>query len=336
MNNTPNTEKIIKTDNRLTHRSKAYFTSLLDELFEKNEPEEAHQKAIPLLKKMVNDPQVLHEALAEALSSDSFFSNSRNGPVIGFNFQTRQHYCLRINCFFPLPDRSNNISHNWIHHHESRILTTINAFGDEGYNSIEFHKNISHDPLSNHVKLTIKKEFTHKRYNIEHIPPFVPHVVFIPPSLTITYALWSRNSKIAKVLRHPKLQQISKASLKKLIHRLGAKKLVDRILVNKHFHLRQFAPNDTYFTSVGEVLYSPSTNANYVQNTFYILQQVEFNNPYLLQTLQKKAMRLGRLDVVHLVNKYQRNETINDCYDLAHIETPNINFTREAVIKVAC
>ena len=332
MNNCVYTEKTIKSGSELTNRSNAYFISLFDELFEKNSITEAHQKAMPILKIMVDESHILHGVLAKLLLSDCFFKNKRNGPVISFNFETRQNYYLRVNCFFPLPDRSNNIFHNWIHHHESRTLTTINAFGDEGYKGIEFEKNISHDPLLNRTKLTIKKEFTHLLYNIEHIPSFVPHVVFIPPSLTITSALWSRNSKVSNVLRHPKLQQISKAPLKKLIRYLGAKKL----LVNKHFHQRQFAPKGTYFTCVGEALYSPSTNANYVLNIFYILQQIGFDNLFLLQSLRNKAICLGRLDLVYLINKYQRNEIINDCYDFAHIETPKINFTREAVIKAAC
>jgi len=315
--------------------AKADYVTIIDRAFQEENTKAAHQSLIPTLQNMSHEPQILYDALARLLSSNEFFSETKVGPVIGIDLHRCPNYHIRVNCFFPLPDRSSNISHNWIHHHDVRSLTTVNTFGDSGYNSILFKKDFSYHWATKRAKMSIEREFIHGLHNVEYIPPFVPHVVFIPPSLTITYALWSspKSMFLDKLLNSRSKEYLAKP-IKNLADKVHSRKPLD-LLIDRHSHHRQFAPNKDHFSCVGNKRYCQSNNANYVQNIFYALQEVGFQNAPVLSSLRDKSVALGRPDVTNLIDKYFRNDNIRDIYDPAQLATLGINFTRESVITAA-
>ena len=151
----------------------------------------AHAAAAPVLRSMTHDPHVLHEILKLNLAKPEFLGRKRHHPIIGFTAEENRTFTLMASCFPPLPDRAADVSHQTIHHHGDLLLTTAAAHGS-GYDSILFRKGWEIDPSSKLARMEIDKSFTHTLHNVEFIEARAPHIVFYPPSLSVTYALWSR------------------------------------------------------------------------------------------------------------------------------------------------
>lgn len=306
----------------------------LDVIFQNPDRYEAHRQAAPVLDRMARNPLIMHDVIRKNLMSDNLFTSKKTAPVIGFDIEIKRNYTFSAHCFFPLPNRAKNISHNWIHHHDHSLLTTINAFGEEGYFSYLFNTDYKYDPQTKRASnLHIEKEFTHSLYNIEFCDAFVPHVVFWPPTLTITYALWSFDH-VPKfnAIRDSSFFQAIKGPLKKLIGIFKVEKALD---VETETEDRQFAPEGDHFVCVGNKQYAIADNANYLQNLFYILQETGFKDEAFLGNLKMRAQAKERADVVNWIEKLLNGVQIEDLYDPAQLNTPGINFSREAVMAAS-
>ena len=237
-----------------------------------------------------------------------------------------------LNAFYPLPDRRRDVSHNWIHHHGERILSTVNTHGIAGYDSMLFDKVAPPYGGSKDYQLRISKEYSHTLHNLELIPALVPHVVFIPDNLTLTLTIWSPERFGIESLRGMFWAQKLKKSLSGVAGKVNLKRPVKAVVRNS---ARQFAPVGNTFRNVGHLEYSPSVNSTVMQNIFYLLGQVNFTDESVLQTIKNVATERKRVDVIDLVNKYLAGEIIPDLYDPAHLNTPGINFSRDAIRQAA-
>jgi hypothetical protein len=306
------------------------YISQLDNCFDLNDRYESHKQAAPILLAMAKDRSILYEIISNNIVSDKTFTLKKQGPVIGFDIVIKRNYTFSAHCFFPLPDRAEDVSHNWIHHHDHSLLTSVNAFGDKGYSSFLFNKDYKYDEANNKItNLKIEREFNHPLHNVEFIDAFIPHVVFLPEDLMITYALWSFDYVIkADWIRSNPIAQAFKTPIKKLISLFGA---MEKMQIEVETDNRQFAPTEGGFRCMFNKLYPYGSNENYLQNLFYVLQKVGYNEVEALEKLNQLSLNKNRKDVSEWINKLKSNETINDHYDPIYQNIDGLNFTKAAV-----
>ncbi len=310
------------------------YISQLDKIFKNQSRHASHKIAAPLVLEMCKNKAILYEIIRNNLVDDKLFTNQQHGPVIGFDIVIQRDYTFSAHAFFPVPNRADNISHNWIHHHDHSLLTTGNAFGEKGYKSMLFNMDYHLDPTTKKVtNLKVTKEFSHPLHNIEFIDAFEPHVVYLPSALTITYALWSFDylPKL-DLLRSNPLIKLFKSPLKKIINIF---KIEKALAVETETDDRQFATENGEFVCVGNLQYIPTSNATYLQNLFYLLQQVKFDDAIFLSELKKRAAAKGRNDVVELIDKLMNGIPINDEMDYNQFNSKGMNFTYESVLEAS-
>jgi hypothetical protein len=308
------------------------YERALDDVFSLPDRYESHRRAIPILRAMEEDRRVLTHILRAHLERDDIFTQGQTGPVISCDLLIRRAYTSSLHCFFPLPDRATNISHNWIHHHDHSLLTSINVHGEEGYSSMLFNRSYQTDPETRRVRgLKIEKDFNHRFRNVEFVDSFVPHVVYIPASLTMTFALWSFDHppKLDGLRASPLVQRV-KRPLRAIAVRLGLAEALD---LETETTNRQFAPDEDGLRCVGNLLYAPSTNAIYVRNLFFVLQEAGFADEAALAALRLRAVERGRGDIAAAVDSLLKGERFEAACDRAQLSTKGINFTRESVIE---
>lgn len=176
--------------------------------------------------------------------------------------------------WLPLPDRNTNITHQSIHHHGRLLLTSVAPFGP-GYNSFIFKKGFSIHPDTEDVTIQVDKEYHNPLYNIEFIETHTPHVVFYPEALSVTYAAWTydQRSALDKIRKNPFIQKNKKRIIQFMNYFKGLKSSVNKI---EYF---DFYPDGNKIKGMKErVMYPVGTNENFIQNIFYILQQIGFND----------------------------------------------------------
>ncbi len=148
---------------------------------------EAHEKIKKELANLCLDQKFIHEALRGFLSEPQ---NLHNADYLTIPLLNSGDIIIQINLFCPIRDRAENITHDNIHHHGWRLLTTGVISGD-GYETINF-KRKSHESRSGlTVNLEIDEIYRHKQNDIRFIDSFTPHVVFHNDSLSATLAIWS-------------------------------------------------------------------------------------------------------------------------------------------------
>ena len=282
---------------------------------------------------MAQDREILFEAFDLAMHSSDFFRQERNGPVLAARLFENKHFSLLMHCFLPLPNRTDNVSHNWIHHHDNNVLTSANAFGGEGYRSILFDRSYDYDKGTRQARLYFDREFQHQLHNVETLDAYVPHVIFIPSELTITFAVWSTMGSPQNPAHHrSRAGRLFKRTVERVGRSLRIHSLIRRAVQTQN---RQFAPDGDHFVCVGNRPYAASSNHNFVHNFFYALQQTGYHKTNSLDQLSANASRRGRSDTVDLIKRLLANEPIEDRYEPGHLNTPDVNFSREAVLAAA-
>lgn len=310
------------------------YIAKLDQIFSGKDRYESHKAAAPVLLEMAKNISILHEIVTNNLNDDKILGLKKQGPVLNFDIINRRNYTFSAHCFMPLPDRAVNISHNWIHHHDHSLLTSVNAFGKIGYNSLLFNKDYKYDASTQKVtNLKVVKDFYHPLYNVEFVDSFVPHVVLLPPTLTITFALWSFDylPKNEGIRSNPLLQAL-KGPIKKIINLFGAS---EALQIETETQNRQFAAMNGEIVCVGNKLYPYSTIEDYMQNIFYVLQEIGYRDETALESLRVRAELVNRDDIAVWIKKLLQGEKIEDHVDPLFINVPGINFTKEAILE-AC
>ena len=290
----------------------------------------AHRAADPVLGSMARDPAVLHEILKLNLARPEFLRRKRHHPIIGFTAEENRAFTLMASCFPPLPDRATDVSHQTIHHHGDLLLTTGAAHGP-GYESILFKKGWAIDSSSQETRMEIDKSFTHQLHNVEFIDARAPHIVFYPPSLSVTYALWShREAHALDRLRRSAPLQAVKKPLIGLVKRLG---LASAFGVNAIEYF-DFYVRDAKVYALKERIfgYDVGTNENFVQNVCFILQQVGFDDDGFLEGLKRRLAASGEDRAVFWIDQVLRRKDVPDRFEPSHLNIETINLKKADVL----
>ena len=308
------------------------YIEKLRTIFKENDYRLAHQKSREILVGMAQDEQVLFEIIKRNLSSTRFFSKKRINPVIAFDVTQNKDFSIIAHCWMPLPDRSTNITHQSIHHHGRLLLTSVSPFGNDGYESAIFKKDWQLDKEEGVANMKVEKIYHNNKHNIEFVDSFTPHVVFYPKDFSITYAMWSYDKKdgVLATLRQSKFVQRNKKNIGAVLQKLGLSKKVG-INVLEYFDF--FPDGEKIQAMQNRVMYPEGSNENFVQNVFYILQKVGFNDKQFIRDL-KNSMTKEEIEVAEKpMQQFLDDAPIKDVFDPVHLNIPKINFSKEQLLR---
>lgn len=306
------------------------FIDQLKKIFAAGDRSGAHKAAAPVLHAMAADRSVLHEILKRHLEQPEFFKRTRHHPIIGFPVEENPDFSLLASCFPPLPDRATDVSHQTIHHHGDLLLTSAAAFGP-GYESILFKTGWQIDQGSGLTRMDIDKRYTHHLHNVEFIGPYVPHLVFFPPGLSITYALWSHRQKHAfDSVRRSKVLQQFKGPVTALVKKLG----LTRSLGINAIEYFDFYVEDSKVYALKERIfgYGGGTNENFLQNVFYVLQEVGFNDEVFLKQLRTRLQASGEERAVFWLDRLLQKQKLSDAFEPSHLNIDKVNLRKQDVL----
>ncbi len=298
--------------------------------FEQDDFRQAHKDVAPLLIAAAKDQQFLRALIKKNLDKKEFRDKVRHYPTVGFPVVENADYTLVANCFLPLPDGSTDTSFQSVHHHGRLLLSTVSAFGP-GYESALFKKGfeINKDSLETHMELD--KFYHNPIHNLEFIPEDTPHVVFYPPTLSITLALWSNERREAskKLKRMPLLQKVKKP-LKKVIQVLGMNAVAGLNVIEFH----DFYPHNGKLIALKERIgYPEGSNENWLQNIFSIAQQVGIDEQAYLTELKEKCAESGQHEATQWIDKMLNQEEIALKFETSHLNIAKVNLNKTEVLK---
>lgn len=239
---------------------------------------QAHGRAHDILRALSLDVTNIYSAFG-LFMTDYWQDASKVSTTSDFSIPIfrDQHFHLEMGIFGPLVTREEGYSYAMMHDHGDSILSTINAFGS-GYTTLIFNQNRTNSN-SNIYPLIYKR---HELGNIEFINNYTPHVVFYPPDLTITYALWSSPSERTMYGR-----------LRNLIASNVREREIERKfgIANPTYVLQKH-----FYPENGRIQYQPyeirgDIGVNFVQNFLYKLQQISFPDKQLvIDSLDTKCL----------------------------------------------
>ena len=204
-----NSTKIIKDIANILHNSSDKY--------------EAHEKLKNHIEHLSEDKKFIHDALKNCVNNKFFFKNATN---LFFYLLVEGDVIIAINLFPPHSNKAKNLSHDNIHHHGWRLLTTAVISGD-GYETISFIKKSHETRQGEKVLLKINEDYKHTKGGTKFVDSEQAHVVFHPESLSSTLAVWSadkilKNQKVKKFFN--KFPTINKA-ISSSIHSVGLSEL---------------------------------------------------------------------------------------------------------------
>jgi hypothetical protein len=306
------------------------------EIFKNSDHYQSHDNMRCVLTEMAQDETFFDAMVKFNFNNIDFLKRNQKIPVIDFNIASERQFTLSAHCWLPWKDRAINRSANWIHHHDNSLLTSINSYGNNiGYHSFNFNTDYEIDESTNEVyNLKVTKEFHHPYLNIEFCDVYVPHVVYKPADLMITYALWSYDKPVLMDgLRSNPIVQAIKKPAKKIINMIKAEKMLEIETETDH---RQFAPNEKGgFSCVGNIQYPESTNENFIHNSIWILKETGYKNEKYLNELKAKFNLINISNHNHLIDNILNNTAFDLVEAPNHINNKGINFSIESLIAAA-
>jgi len=263
----------------------------------------AHEKIRKLFEELCQDMSFIHSVIKDCISNPKFFKNSNN---LYFYLLVEGDIIIAINLFPPITDKAKDITHDNIHHHGWRLLTT-GVISGKGYETINFVKESHQNIEKNIVKLKIEEDFRHTIGVTKFLDSDQAHVVFHPESTTATLALWSANKnlmnqKIKRTLKnYPKLGKFTS----NIVHIIGLNKLLGLNAKNNV----QFVPKN------GRIIVNPNP-AKEVDGPineittcmFKFFQQIKLNDSYFFTKLKN----IAPIETHILCDKLISNEPIPD------------------------
>jgi hypothetical protein len=291
---------------------------------------DAHRAAAPILRAMAEDRAVLHDIFRQQLGREECLRRTRHHPVISFVVEENPAFTLIASCFMPLPGRETDVSHQTIHHHGSLLLSTAAAFGP-GYESILFKGGWRIDEVSRLTRMDVDKCYTHRPPNVEFIDAEVPHIVFFPPALSVTYALWSGRRQYAiDALRKSKVLQQFKKPLIAAAKTLGmTRSLGINVIEDFDFYVeggQVYALKDRIFG------YEGGTNDNFLQNVCYVLQEIGFDDRPFLTQLKARLESAGEGSAARWVDRLLQGQPIADAFETCHLNIEKVNLRKADVL----
>jgi len=202
---------------------------IFDRFDESDDRYAVHAGLRPFIGELCTDREFIHDAIRRAIIRTEFLERR----TLSLPIAESGDISLAINLFAPTRDRAPEAAADYIHHHGWRLLTTGVITG--GYDTIVFEKG-SHQNRANGVaNLRVQGMYRHAPDNVMFIDSHTPHLVFHPPSLSATLALWSADRRLLNqvvkrllgdfpVLRHTAVQAVRRLGL---AHMLGLNEYED-------------------------------------------------------------------------------------------------------------
>lgn len=307
-----------------------YYIKSINDIFKSESNRyKAHELCKPLLLEMAKSQSILFEIIKQNIEKPIFFNQKRINPVIALEIETNETVSFVAHCWMPLPNKSNTITHQSIHHHGKLLLTSVAAFGN-GYESIIFKKGYSIDKKSGITNIQIDRIYTNPHLNIEFIDTDTPHVVFYPAEFSITYALWT-NVEAATVENMKKIGFIKKykKQLRKIIDAFGAAQLLG---LNTNEYL-DFYPKDKKIIALkSRIKYPAGGNDSFLNGFFSLLQSVKYNDIKSITNAIDKHAKTNKLLAKSLVEKLKSNQKIDDEFEQSHINIEFVNFEKQNLL----
>lgn len=291
---------------------------------------EANYRSQAVLEEMSNNPSFLTSVLEKHLQTGGSL-NTKHYPVVGIDIELNHLFGLVANCWIPLPDRATDVSTKAIHHHGDMLLSTVTAFGP-GYEHWTFKKPVDVDPTAESYSLSLIDHSQHALHHVAFVDSYVAHLPFYPPSMTITYALWSSKfpSTWKDRLKRVPLLQKNSARLKDIAARAGVSRHLD-LKVVEYF---DFYPTCEGFRGIRERKeFERGPNTDYLPSLFQVIQ--ETGNEQLAPILKRQlnaGLPLENPELLkNLIQRLERGETIEGRLSATHYGIERANFTRQEV-----
>lgn len=313
-------------------RIKKYVTTL-NEIF-KSAPSkhEAHYRSGAVLAEMSGDSEFLTQVLAKHLSSPGTL-DSRHYPVVSIDIELNSYYGLVANCWIPLPGRETDIATKPIHHHGTMLLTTVTAYGP-GYEHWTFQLPARLDEEHDLFSARLIEHAPHPLSHRAFVDAFVAHLPFFPPSLTITFALWSNRTRTSwkDHLKRLPILRGNEARLRDLAVGLKLAGALDLKLV-EYF---DFYPTCDGFKGMKtRQEYELGPNENYLFSLFHVIQQT--GNEKLAKIVEEKLSKGTEGDnrqvVQGLLEDLHHGRLIEGRLSEGHYGLPHANFTRTQLLS---
>ena len=234
-----------------------------------NDPYRAHEEARELLVDL--SPWFFKPVLQQHLSDFNTFNCQRKNPVLEFIIESNEHYTLIANCFLPRDDGNTHLSHQSVHHHGSLLLSTASVFGP-GYETWNFTKPQSVPGRKYLYNMSVISAVHHQVGNALFVDAYFPHIVFYPPQLSVTLALWSNRTPVnwkTRIKRNILLQRL-KMPLKDTAKILGLAHFFELNVVS----FFDYYPSEGAFKGLKKrAMYPLGSNEKCLRNMFYIIQE---------------------------------------------------------------
>ncbi len=291
---------------------------------------EAHEKSRGVLAEMAGDPAVLSAILKAHIDTPGTF-NTRHYPVVGINVALNPDFNVAANCWIPLPGGETGVSTKAIHHHGDLLLTTVTAFGP-GYEHWTFHRPEVIDEARELYALRLIERAAHPLHHVAFVDSQIPHLPMYPPSLSITFALWSsrRPTTWRDYLKRVPFLKKNEATLKRLARRAGLVEALDLKIV-EYF---DFYPVEEGFQGMKERReFARGPNEDYLYSFFHILQRT--GNEGLAPAVQRRLDSGAPLDNPRLIkarlDDLRAGRPIEGRLSEGHYGIPHANFSAESI-----
>lgn len=297
-------------------------------LFRNSSPYEAHEQSRPLLMELARDTTFFHAIVQREILSGNYFSNKKS-TVIDFPVYEDERITLMLHCFMPLPDRSTDWSHQSIHHHGNLLLTTAAVWG-KGYSSAIFQSGFT---VNEHGEATMElaKFYQNQLHTVEFVDAGQPHIVFYPEELSITLVVWSKNRfSWTDKLRKIRMSEATKDSVKRLIRRLGLKKMSNLNYVEGF----DFTLENGRIVQLTEriTVPTPRSKENYVQNVLYILQQTGFTDLAFFGQLKQELPASEYVLFAPWIAAFTNGASIPDQFVPEHRFVPRMTISKKELL----
>ena len=263
----------------------------------------AHEKLKNHFEDLCSDRDFIHDAIKKCIKNTSVIKHADN---LFFYLLISGDVIIAINLFPPIADGAKNITHDNIHHHGWRLLTTGIISGN-GYETINFVKKSHEDVNNGSVNLKLEQIYRHTKGGTKFLDSYQPHVVFHPETSSATLAMWSAekplvNQKIKKYLKN--FSSLSK-TLSKLAHTTGLSKYLGLNAVKGiYFH----PENGKIVETLNYSKPTDGTPEEIVPCMFKFFQQIGFNDSSFFNEIKKSVP----VDIKELCDMLIENQEIKD------------------------
>ena len=272
----------------------------------------AHELSIPVLKDLVKDKDFLFDVVRKNLSNPEFLKKTRHYPTLAMEVFKNDIVDMVINIFPSLPDQRTDISFQSIHHHGSLKLSTVGLSGP-GYSSCIFKKGYAINKETNETNLELEKFYSNKIGQYTFCDAYVPHVVFYPTQMSSTLVLWSKQSQNSINFVKALFPRSFSKSVGPVLNKLGLRKTLDLNVAQYH----DFYPeNGKFYALKDRIGYPEGSNENFIQNFFYYLQTIGFDDfDFLRKLLNSEQSTVAEKK---WIEKYCSKEVIKEKFEEIH------------------